>query len=54
MLRGDLDLNGSVDMSDVALLLGCIGEPPVSGIGDLDADGVIGLSDVAALLARRD
>ena len=49
---GDLDLSGSIDDGDIAVLLTMIGEQPPLGIGDLDGDGVIGAGDVAALMAR--
>jgi hypothetical protein len=51
-LLGDLDHNGSVNISDLAQLLGNYGT--TSGAtyedGDLDFDGDVDLSDLAALL----
>ena len=48
---GDLDDNGTVDLSDLAELLGNYGLSPAAYLdGDLDADGDIDLSDLAALL----
>lgn len=48
---GDLDLNGWIDLGDVALLLLMMGEsnPP---FGDLDLDGSISLGDLAVLLTN--
>ena len=51
-LSGDLDLDGDVDLADLAELLGNYGE--TSGMtyedGDLDGDGDVDLSDLAELL----
>jgi fibronectin type 3 domain-containing protein len=47
--HGDLDLNGSIDAGDMAVLMGMMGEQALLGIGDLDGDGVIGAGDLAAL-----
>ncbi|MFN0136177.1 MAG: WD40 repeat domain-containing protein [Phycisphaerae bacterium] len=53
MLRpGDLDESGTVDLSDLALLLANFGEPiEPGGTGDIDRDGFVGLTDLATLLA---
>ena len=45
---GDLDGNGSVGGSDLAILLGAWGSK--GGPADLDGDGVVGGSDLAILL----
>jgi hypothetical protein len=44
----DLDRDGAVTATDLALLLGRYGAGP--GLGDLDADGEVDASDLAALL----
>jgi len=53
-LIGDTDLDGDVDLSDLAALLANYGE--LMGMtwadGDFDGDGDIDLSDLAALLAN--
>ena len=49
---GDLDLDGRIDASDVAVLLTLVGEEAVLGVGDLDGDGVIGADDIAMLMDR--
>ena len=51
--RGDLDLDGTINESDLALLLTMLGEAPVMGFGDLNDDGVIDSTDVAELTARQ-
>ena len=51
--RGDLDLNGTINEGDLALLLTMLGEAPVMGFGDLNDDGVIDATDVAELTARQ-
>ncbi|MFZ4698218.1 MAG: hypothetical protein ACOYMO_09460, partial [Phycisphaerales bacterium] len=51
--RGDLDLDGTINESDLALLLTMLGEAPVMGFGDLNDDGVIDATDVAELTARQ-
>jgi len=50
---GDLDLNGRVDLSDLAILLADWGCERGLGFcrGDVDADGKTDLSDLATLLA---
>ena len=53
MRRGDLDLNGTINGGDLALLLTMLGEAPVMGFGDLNDDGVIDATDVAELTARQ-
>ena len=50
--RGDLDLNGTVDQFDVAILMELVGSDPVLGIGDLDGDGSIGNADIALFLTN--
>ena len=50
MRRGDVDLNGTVDQDDVAMLVELIGSDPVLGIGDLDGDGIIDEGDIAVLM----
>jgi hypothetical protein len=48
---GDLDLNGLVNASDVAILLGDWGVGPLCSTGpDLDSNGNVGASDLAILL----
>jgi hypothetical protein len=49
--NGDLDLDGSVGQSDLAVLLTMLGEEPMYGIGDLDQDGMITIGDVQRLAA---
>ena len=51
--RGDLDLDGDVDLSDLATLLANFGEADgaTRTHGDLDLDGDVDLSDLSALLA---
>ncbi|MBI1303690.1 MAG: hypothetical protein GC172_07875 [Phycisphaera sp.] len=44
---GDLDGNGAVDGTDLAILLGNWGK---SGVGDLDGDGSVGGGDLSLLL----
>jgi hypothetical protein len=51
--RGDLDLDGTINEGDLALLLTMLGEAPVMGFGDLNDDGVIDSTDVAELTARQ-
>jgi len=52
MRCGDLDLDGLIDFSDLAVLTGMYGLKPALGVGDLDGDGEIGNSDAALLLER--
>ena len=52
MRCGDLDLSGSIDEGDLALLLTMIGTEPVLGLGDLDSDAVIDEADTSLLLQR--
>jgi len=52
-LRGDLDLDGLVDASDLAILLShwaIGGARPADG--DLDGDGVVGAEDLASLVGN--
>ena len=51
--RGDLDLDGTINEGDLALLLTMLGETPVMGFGDLNDDGVIDATDVAELTVRQ-
>ncbi len=53
-LLGDLDLDGDVDLTDLAQLLAHYGmtEGATYEDGDLDGDGDVDLSDLAALLAN--
>jgi hypothetical protein len=46
-LLGDLDGDGAVGQTDLALLLGAWGS---TGLGDLDGDGTVGSTDLAILL----
>ncbi|MDZ4755449.1 MAG: hypothetical protein SGJ09_09155 [Phycisphaerae bacterium] len=48
-VRGDLDGDGMVGASDLAILLGNWGG---TGVGDLDHDGVVGASDLGLLLSH--
>ena len=53
MLKGDLDLDGSVSISDVTKLLNVIAGKSTleKGVdGDLDGDGSVSISDVTKLL----
>ena len=50
--RGDLDLNGVIDDSDMGILLDMIGVEPLDGIGDLDGNGVIDSADMRLLLLK--
>lgn len=53
---GDLDLDGDVDLSDLAALLGvyhtCVGDSGFLPAADFDGSGCIDLSDLAALLGN--
>lgn len=46
---GDMNLDGIVDATDLAIFLGRYGLGP--GLGDLDDDGAVGADDLALLLA---
>lgn len=48
---GDIDGSGSVELSDLALLLSNFGATGPGADGDLDADGDVDLADLAALLS---
>ncbi|MFN0135578.1 MAG: hypothetical protein ACKVS9_05600 [Phycisphaerae bacterium] len=51
---GDLDVDGDVDLSDLATLLASFGTASGATLadGDVDGDGDVDLSDLAALLAN--
>lgn len=49
---GDLTLNGSVDGSDLGVLLGLWGPAGVSGAGDFNHDGSVDGTDLGLLLAH--
>jgi 6-phosphogluconolactonase (cycloisomerase 2 family) len=53
---GDLDGDGTIGLTDLAILLSsyglCEGDPQYVPEADLDDDGCVGLPDLAALLAR--
>lgn len=51
---GDFDLDGDVDLADLAQLLSNYGTPSGATyyMGDMDCDGDIDLSDLAAFLAH--
>jgi hypothetical protein len=55
-LRGDLDGDGDVDLSDLAQLLAaygaCLGDPDYDPAADLDDSGCVNLSDLATLLSN--
>jgi hypothetical protein len=55
-LPGDIDLNGMVDDSDVAILSGAFGSTPASsrwfGGADLSHDGVINTQDILVIGAH--
>jgi hypothetical protein len=53
-LTGDLDLDGDVDLSDLARLLGNYGTTGGAAYedGDVDGDGDVDLADLSALLAH--
>jgi hypothetical protein len=53
-ILGDLDLDGDVDLADLAQLLGHYGDGPGATYaeGDLDGDGDVDLSDLAELLGN--
>jgi hypothetical protein len=54
LLPGDLDGDGDVDLSDLAILLSNYGQTSGANYedGDLDFDGDVDLTDLAGLLAR--
>ncbi len=49
---GDLDGDGQINLSDLAILLAHYGQSGTYADGDLDCDGVVDLSDLAILLAH--
>ena len=53
---GDFDLDGDVDLSDLAEILGayhsCVGDPAYFSAADFDHNGCIELSDLATLLGN--
>lgn len=49
--RGDLDLSGSIDLGDAAMLAASMYDEPVR-FGDLDGDGRVDTADLAELLRR--
>lgn len=55
-LPGDIDGDGDVDLSDLALLLGgyglCSGDGGFNAAADFDANGCVDLGDLAVLLAN--
>ena len=55
-MPGDVDGDGDVDLSDLALLLAvygtCEGDPGYDPAADFDGNGCIDLSDLATLLAH--
>jgi hypothetical protein len=48
--RGDLDGDGAVQASDLAVMLGAWAQPGATA--DLDLDGTVGASDLALLLGN--
>lgn len=51
-IAGDLDGDGDVDLSDLALLLSDFGCSAESCVGDIDGNGFTDLADLATLLAH--
>jgi hypothetical protein len=55
-MPGDVDLDGDVDLSDLAGLLGvygtCVGDPDYNPAADFDDSGCIDLADLAELLGN--
>ena len=55
-LPGDLDFNGSVDITDLATLLSaygaCAGDPDFNPLADIQSSGCIDLADLASLLGN--
>ena len=51
-LLGDIDLDGSVGISDLLILLAQWGPCPPKCFGDLDGDGDVGITDLLILLAN--
>ena len=56
VVAGDVDLDGDVDISDLAALLStynlCVGDPGYNAAADFVADGCITVADLAALLGN--
>jgi hypothetical protein len=54
--NGDLDLDGQVDLSDLATMLAaygtCAGDPDFDPVADIIQDGCVNLADLARLLAH--
>jgi hypothetical protein len=52
--NGDLDGDGYVTAVDVAILLGCIGQPPAGpcAVGDINCDGAIDAADQSVLACQ--
>ena len=50
--RGDLDLNGIIDIADMEILLNMVNSEPVLGIGDMDQNDVLDSADVGLLLGQ--
>ena len=55
-LPGDLDGDGDVDLTDLAVMLSafgrCTGDPAYNPAADIDGDGCVGLDDLATLLGN--
>lgn len=53
---GDLNDTNNVDISDLALMLGCFGSPCTAGVAccnaDLDCDNIVGLPDLTIVLSH--
>jgi hypothetical protein len=55
-VQGDIDGDGHVSLSDLAILLSCFGScagsPTFNPSADFDADGCVSLADLAVLLSN--